>query len=221
MNDINTPLEQLPVDERSSVAKFAMSLLSFSLVVINKKGLVRSVVSRFNRNLFLDFCGRSGLNYDAQLCDFDQISSILFREGVTWISRQVLFDAIYDVGSRHGFEPIKNGRKIMCSRVFKTKKERASPVQRVGVKKELGCTFLLTLLPLCLKSTGMLNKDCCRWFFKMNQCISVNRAHFTVACAILHHKTLWMYDLLPVPTCGPYLTTPCIACAVSLIQAKV
>ena len=118
MNDINTPLEQLPVDERSSVARFAMSLLSFSLVVINEKGLVRSVVSRFNSNLLLDFCGRSALNYDAQLCDFDQISSVLFKEGVTWISRQVLFDTIYDVGSCHGFEPIKNGREIMGSRVF-------------------------------------------------------------------------------------------------------
>ena len=115
MNGINIPSEHLPVDERSSVANFAMSLLSFSLITINEGGCVCSVVSHFHRDLFSDKCGRSGLNYDAHLCDFDQMSSILFKEGVTWISCQVLFGVIYDVGSCHGFEPVKEGCQIFCS----------------------------------------------------------------------------------------------------------
>ena len=151
MND-NKPLpEQLPVDERLSVAKFAMSLLSFSLFLPNENRLVCSVVTSFNRNLFLDCCGRSGLNYDAQLCDFDQISSVLFKAGVTWTSRQVLFDAIYDVGQRHGFEPIKNGREILCSRVPLKKKERVTEAQKDCVTKQHGCTFSLMLVPLCVE----------------------------------------------------------------------
>ena len=140
MNDINTPYEYLPVDERSSVVKFVMSLLSFSLITVNENGLVCSVVSRFSRNLFFDFCGKSGLNYNAQLCDFDQIASILSKEGVTWISPQVLFDAIYDVKSRHGFEPIKEGHQIFCSRVTRTKKRKSRVDQVCGKNNKIVLT---------------------------------------------------------------------------------
>ena len=202
-----------------------MSLLSFSLITVNENGLVCSVVSRFSRNLFFDFCGRSGLKYDAQVCDFDQISSILFKESVTWISCQVLFGAIYDVGSCHGCEPIKNGCKIMCSRVTRKKKspshvERDCHIERVSAKNNKVALSHWRWYPCVWKSTGMLNKDCSRRFFGMNRCISVNRAPFMGACANLHCKTLWMYDLLPVPTCGSCLTTPYIACVVSWIQVK-
>ena len=70
---------------------------------------------------------------------------------MTWISCQVLFDAIYDVEKRHGLEPIKNGCKITCSRIPMRKNELVGYVKQVYVKKQQGCTFLPTLVPLCVE----------------------------------------------------------------------
>jgi len=134
MDITNTACVQLVLDERSSVAKFAMSLLSFGLTTINEDECVWSVVNHFDTELFFVKCRKSSLNYDAEVCDFDQISAILFDEGVTWINRDIPFDAIYDVGGRHRFEPIREGCQIFYSRVTRTKKRKSS-VEPVSGKK--------------------------------------------------------------------------------------
>ena len=125
-----------------------MSLLSFGLTTINEDECVWSVVNHFDTELFFVKCRKSSLNYDAEVCDFDQISAILFDEGVTWINRDIPFDAIYDVGSRHGFEPVKQACQSFFSRGSRTKKRKIDPERgQCCGNKQQDCTYTLTLLP--------------------------------------------------------------------------
>ena len=116
-------------------------------------------VTGFNHELFLRKCLPTGDEYDSTLCDFEILSSLLFRSGNIWVNRNVLHRAIKSVSRLHGWTLMIDRRSMKCNREGVTRHRSSSHKKYVHGSLKIRCPWEIKLKALAKTAVSRKNSN--------------------------------------------------------------
>ena len=134
------------MDALSPAAAFARSLKTYDDVTFgeDKKKQTRLAVVNFDEGRFIASCSPSSPTYNADLCNYDEITSELFTTGEVWVSRDLVHKALTLIADMHGWTVKMQKEYIVCNRYGKPNEGR----KFVHGDLRAGCTLRLVLKAL-------------------------------------------------------------------------
>ena len=93
------------MDALSPAAAFAKSLKTYDNVTFGEKSKqqTRRAVVNFDEQTFIATCTPSSPAYNADVCNYTEITSELFKVGEVWINRELVHKALTLIADRHGY----------------------------------------------------------------------------------------------------------------------
>ena len=93
------------MDALSPAAAFAKSLKTYDDVTFGEgnKQQTRLAVVNFDEARFIATCTPSSPTYNADLCNYEEITSEIFKAGETWSSRDLVHSTLKLISDMHGW----------------------------------------------------------------------------------------------------------------------
>ena len=106
------------MDALSPAAAFAKSLKTYGNVTFgeNSKQQTRRAVVNFDEQTFIATCTPSSPAYNADVCNYTEITSEIFKVGEVWINRELVHKALTLIADRHGWTVAKDKHYLFCNR---------------------------------------------------------------------------------------------------------
>ena len=110
-----------PAEPPSESTLFATSLKTYKEISFGPQNVTRTTVVNFDDKLFHKTCSISSNEYDENKCNYDEIMCELFKEGESWLSRDLVSHVVDLIAAKHGWTASKIQEKIICNRYGKGK----------------------------------------------------------------------------------------------------